>query len=118
MVVMTKLTKKQRNQVAEFIRLAYERELSEALAALETSFQRWRAGEISAADLDNLIHEHHQGPSRKIWKVYSSTSDWEIALPGALHRGYLKVEDFPDEFWQALGPRIEEIREGLFELDT
>jgi len=50
--------------------------------------------------------------------VYSSTSDWEIALPGALHRGYLKVEDFPDEFWQALGPRIEEIREGLFELDT
>jgi hypothetical protein len=112
---MTKLTKKQRKQIAEFLRLAYERELSEALAVLETGFQRWRAGEISAADLDNLIHDHHQGPSRKIWKMYSSTSDWEIALPGAIHRGFLSVEDFPEDFWVAFGPRIEEIRNGLFE---
>ena len=111
---MTKLTKKQRKQAAELLKLAHERELSEALAVLETSFQRWRAGEISAADLDNLIHEHHQGPSRKIWKMYSSATDWEIGLPGAIHRGYLKVEDFPEDFWAALGPRIEEIRNGLF----
>ena len=96
------------------MRLAYERELSDALAVVETGFQRWRDGEISAADLDNLIHEHHQGPSRKIWKMYSSASDWEIALPGAIHRGYLKVEDLPEDFWEALGPRIEEIRNGLF----
>jgi hypothetical protein len=111
---MTKLTKKQRKQATELLTLAHERELSEALAVLETGFKRWRAGEISAADLDNLIHDHHQGPSRKIWKMYSSASDWEITLPGALHRGYLRVEDFPEEFWAALGPRIEEIRDGLF----
>lgn len=115
---MTKLTKKQRKQVAELLTLAHERELSEALTELEASFQRWRAGTISAFDLDNLIHEHHQGPSRKVWKMYSSASDWEIALPGALHRGYLKVEDFPDELWEALGPRIEEIRNGLFSRDA
>jgi len=111
---MTKLTKKQRKQAAQLLELAHDRELSEALADVETGFQRWRAGEITSFDLDNLIHEHHQGPSRKIWKMYSSASGWEIALPGALHRGYLKVEDFPDEFWAALGPRIEEIRNGLF----
>jgi len=115
---MTKLTKKQRKQVDELLELAHERKLSEALTILESSFQRWRAGEISASELDNLVHEHHQGPSRKIWEMYLSASDWEIALPGALHRGYLKVEDFPEELWEALGPRVQEVKDGLFSRDA
>ena len=115
---MDKLTKKQRKQTTELLDLAHERELSEALAILESAFRRWRTGEISASDLDKLVHEHHQGPSRKIWKLYLPASDWEIALPGALHRGYLKIEDFPEELWEALGPRIEEIKNGLFRRDA
>jgi hypothetical protein len=95
--------------------LAYTRELSEALGQLETDFSRWRAGESDAFELDEQIHKHHQGPSRKIWKLYASASDWELALPGALYRGALSIEDFPNDLWDAIGLRIEEIKKGLFE---
>ena len=111
---MTKLTKSQRKQVRELIDLAHSRELSDALTSLEGEFRRWRAEEINAFELDELIHEHHQGASRKIWKRYSSTSHWEIALPGALHLGTLTREDFPADLWDEIGPRIEEIKNGLF----
>ena len=112
---MIKITKKQRKQIGELLELAYMRELSKALGKLETDFSRWRAGEIDAFELDEQIHEHHQGSSRKIWKLYGSTSDWDIALPGAIFRGALSVEDFPKDLWDAIGLRIEELKKGLFE---
>ncbi len=111
---MTKLSKNQRRQVGELLNLAHTRDLSKALEKLEADFQHWHSGGIDAFKLDEQIHKHHQGPSRKIWKMYSSVSDWELALPAALHRGFLKVEDFPGDLWEAIGPRIEEIKEGVF----
>ena len=111
---MIKLTKNQRKQVRNLIDLAHSRELSDALTSLEREFTRWRAEEINAFELDELIHKHHQGASRTIWKRYSSTSDWEIMLPGALHLGTLTRDDFPEDLWNEIGPRIEEIKNGLF----
>jgi len=97
------------------LRLAHERELGTAMEQLEGDFKRWRAGDIDVFELDQRIHRHHQGPSREFWKRYASSSDWELLLPAALHRGVLSVEDFPDDLWDAVGSRIEEIRKGLFE---
>jgi len=112
---MKKLSKKQRSQVGELLKLAHTRELSRELETLEGKFRQWRASKIDVFELDDHIHEHYQGPSRKIWKMYSSVSDWELALPAAIHRGFLAVEDFPDDLWIAIGPRVEEIRKGLFD---
>ena len=97
------------------LELAHTRELSNALEQLETAFQTWRSGEIDAFDLDQRIHEHHQGPSRKIWRKYSSESEWELALTAALHNEVLAVSDFPSELWESIGPRLEELKEGLFD---
>jgi len=113
---MRKLSKSQRKQVRELLQLAFARELSGALEQLEASFHQWRAGGLDVFDLDEEIHKHHQGPSRKIWRKYSSESDWELALPAALHHGVLTVEDFPSELWDSIGPRLEEIKKGLFEI--
>ena len=112
---MTKLTKSQRKQVRELVSLVYTRELTAALEQIENDFQRWRAGDIDAIDLDERIHGYHRDISRKIWDRWSPASDWELALPAALHHGLLGVRDFPDDLWDALGSRIEEIKNGLFE---
>lgn len=112
---MTDLTKKQRRQVRELLELARERELAKALAELGGPFQQWRAGETSAHDLDTAIHEYHTGPRQKILKLYDGSLDhWELTLPGAVYRGSLTLDDFPDDLRDAIGARIQEVVEGLF----
>ena len=81
--------------VREWAAIAHDRELGHALLELRTQFDRWQRGEIAAADLNDLIHQFHQGASRKIWNRYA-TSHLEPAIGFAVAAGILRRE-LPDE---------------------
>jgi hypothetical protein len=82
--------------VREWAAVAHERELRQALLGLRTHFDRWQRGEIAAVDLNDLIHQFHQGASREIWKRYA-TNHLEPAIASAVAAGILRREELPEE---------------------
>jgi hypothetical protein len=82
--------------VREWAAIAHGRELGHALLELLAQFDRWQDGEIAAADLNDLIHQFHQGASREIWKRYA-TNHLEPAIGSAVAAGILRREELPEE---------------------
>ncbi len=50
--------------------MVYERELAKALGVLEENFKQWRKNKITAFDLNDFIHQFHNGISRDLWSFY------------------------------------------------
>jgi hypothetical protein len=98
--------KKLKRLVREWAAVAHDRELAKALLALGTQFERWQRGEISAADLNDLIHQFHQGTSREIWKKYA-TNHLEPAVGFAVATGILRREEVPPELLQHVAGLIQ-----------
>ncbi len=69
-------------------------------------FERWRSGEISPAELNDLIHQFHDGPSRDVWRKYA-TNRLEPALGFAVATGILRKEELPAELLQHLAGLID-----------
>jgi len=92
--------------VREWAGVAHDRELERALLELRTQFDRWQRGEITGADLNDLIHQYHQGPSREIWKRYA-TGHLEPAIGSALAAGILRREELPEELLRHVAGLIE-----------
>jgi hypothetical protein len=65
-------------------------------SSFEAQFERWQRGEIAAADLNDLIHQFHQGASREIWNKYA-TNRLEPAIGSAVAAGILRREELPEE---------------------
>lgn len=100
------LTKTQRRRLRELGGIAYERDLSEHLAALESEFRRWRSGGIDAFALSETIHQFHQGAARELFSKYG-TSHLEFAVAHAIHRGVLKQEEVGVEVLKIVGKHLE-----------
>jgi mRNA-degrading endonuclease RelE of RelBE toxin-antitoxin system len=62
-----------------------QRELERALLELRTQLNRWQRGEITGADLNDLIHQYHQGPAREIRKRVRGGSGAELVAKGLGH---------------------------------
>lgn len=92
--------------VHEYAGIAHDRELGKALGDLAEHVDRWRRGDISAHDLNDLIHQFHEGPSRAVWRKYS-TNRLEPALGFAAAAGILRREELPPELLQHLAGLIE-----------
>ena len=67
---------------------AHERELARELTQLAARFDEWRAGRISAGELNHLIHQYHNGPSRELFKLYSY-GESHFAVARAVAEGVL-----------------------------
>ena len=78
---------------------AHERELARELTQLATKFDEWRAGEMGAGDLDYLIHQHHNGPSRELFKFYNYGGSPHLAVARAVAEGVLTEDEIPEEVW-------------------
>jgi hypothetical protein len=96
------LTKYQRQRVRELAADAHARELTEALTDLYEEFQRWGGDEISVFDLNDLVHEFHNGISRELHKRYAMGS-FELGVIYALRHGVLGVEEVGRDLISALG---------------
>jgi hypothetical protein len=86
--------------------IAHDRELSKGLLELSSQFDRWKRGDISASDLNDLIHRFHDGASREIWKTYA-TNRLEPAVAFAVAKGILRRDEVPPELVQHLAGLIE-----------
>ncbi len=83
-----KISKNTQKAIREFAGVAYERELSAAFRALQGEFSRWASGEIDAFQLNEKVHEFHQGISRELFGRYVGM-DAAFGVASALHRGIL-----------------------------
>src|SRR6266498_2242246 len=104
------LTKDQRRRLRELGAIAYERELSEHLTALESEFKRWRAGEIDGFAVSEAIHRFHQGPARDLFSKYE-TSHVDFAVAHAFHRGVLSEDEVGAEVLEAIAKHLGHLRE-------
>jgi hypothetical protein len=100
------LTKAQRRELRRIAGLAHERELAAALTALEEQFRRWRAGEIEVHDLNDAIHQFHQGPSRQLWLRYSD-APFEFAALHAVQSGVVAAAEVAPDIAEILKPRLD-----------
>ena len=64
-----------KKRLRELAGIGYERDLAHCPGVVKNSFEKWEAGEISVWDLNDKIHEFHDGIARELYKVYSSIGD-------------------------------------------
>lgn len=99
----------------ELVALAHKREMESALTDLEARFSVWRAGEIDCFDLNNLIHEHHNGIARHLWKKYGLDAD--ILLPYLVADGIIAESEIPHDLLEQIKDRIQSARDFREECD-
>ena len=102
-------TKAQKKRLRQLRDTAYERELDHELVKLYRDFKKWRNKEIHGFELNDLIHKHHQGPSRELWKFYSY-ADIDTAVARAVKLDLIKKEEIPDDILQMIAPRFDLFR--------
>jgi len=84
-----------RRELRRLAGMAYDRDTGKALTELESHFRRWQSGEISPHELNDLIHKHHDGISRDLWKIYRHPP--ETTVPMAIANGTLSEDEIPEE---------------------
>ena len=92
--------------IREWAAIAHDRELGQALLELRTHFDRWQRGDITAAELNDLIHQFHQGDSRNIWTKYAA-NHLEPAIGSAIAAGILQRGELPEELLRHVAGLIE-----------
>ncbi len=89
----------------EWAGTAHEEELRRALLPLAEAFDRWKSGDISSADLSELIHKFHQRPARDLFVKYN-TNPLEAAVAHAIVTGVLERRSVPPELLEHLAAWI------------
>ena len=64
-------TKKQKRLLRELAADAHERELALELTKLLSDFRSWEEGNFNPHELNQKIHEFHNGASRELFKAYA-----------------------------------------------
>ena len=82
------LSKLVRRSIRDLAAVAHDRELDAELRRLDDLFSQWRNGQLSPHELNDAIHQFHDGPSRHLWKIYTD-SDPSLAVASAIARGVL-----------------------------
>ena len=93
---MQDLSKAARRAIRELAGLAYERELAGELTKLRTQFDAWAGGQITPFELEQIIHQFHDGVSRQLYNRYSSGSTLPHVVAAAVLRGTLSVTEIPE----------------------
>jgi len=95
-----------RRLVTEWAGIAHDRDLRKALGELRVQFGRWERGEISSFELNEYVHQFHDGTSREIWKRYA-TNHLEPAVASAVAAGVLRKDELPAELLHHIAGLIE-----------
>ena len=98
--------KQMRQKLRELADQAYEEELRRALTPLAEAFERWRVRTESSFEISDLIHEFHQGPSRRIWSTYSALKP-DVLVARAVALGLLARESLPTAVAASIAQQIE-----------
>lgn len=94
---MSELSKQVRKQAGDLIGIAYSRELNHHLNNLAQRFDEWRQNTLDCWELNDLIHQFHDGISRDLYKTYSYSNDQVFLISRALALGFLKKDELSKE---------------------
>ena len=90
---MPAMSKKQKKHLNELSGRCYELEMSEALNELFDYFQKWKKGEIDVWDLNERIHQHHDGTARNLYKFYEVVRNPQNAVAHGVVKGIIQMDD-------------------------
>jgi hypothetical protein len=101
---MKKYSKSIQKQLRKLVGEAHKQQLDTALSALHKEFERWEKNEINCFELNNLIHEFHDGISRDLYKQYimAANSSHGYLVKLALENNILNPEDISEDVYQAI----------------
>ena len=94
---MRELSKGEKLHFRKLAGIAYEHELGKELDKLHSKFTSWKKDEMNTFDLEQIIHEFHNGKARELYKFYSG-SHLDLMVAKALHEGLLKEEEIDSRY--------------------
>jgi len=109
-VSIVKTTKAQKKHLRILSATAHERELSQALGELFAKFQEWQKGDLSPWDLNQEIHEFHDGKSRNLYKFYVMNHEPLFRVASALANGVIDIDEIPENCRAILKPKMEIVK--------
>lgn len=89
-------SKANQRKLRELAGVAYTRELAAELSKLEKSFAQWRSGEINPFELNDRIHQFHDGVSRDLFVRYRDLPPF-LAVARAVAFHLLQEDEIPSE---------------------
>ncbi|MGB1109871.1 MAG: hypothetical protein ACPG4N_05925 [Gammaproteobacteria bacterium] len=101
-----RFTKNELRQLRELAALAHERALEDALEPLYEDFLKWADDGHSAFDLNDLIHQFHNGISRELYKLYVLDPP-HLAVIAGLECKALSKLDFDSELYGKVAPLLD-----------
>ncbi len=101
-----KFSKSERAKLRHLAAEAHARELSEALTKLFERFQSWGRDQLGAFDLNQDIHEFHNGVSRELYVRYVMGA-LALAVIGAISTGVLSPENVGEGVMSKLGDSVQ-----------
>ena len=108
---MKEYTKSIRKELQALNGLAYERYLDQALTELQKQFFSWESKEINAFDLNEAIHQFHNGKSRELYNYFGGSRDMNaIRVARAIIEEMLTESEISKETLEALSNQLEFIR--------
>ena len=93
-------------QMRQLMFKAYEKELSLELETLSGQFQLWGKEEITAWELEDAIHQFHNGPAKKLYSRYINVPP-EMILPYTLAKGIISFDNCPEEIREEMAMRTQ-----------
>ncbi len=87
----------------------FERERGQNLARLCEPLRRWEQHEISSTELDDSVHEVHQG-SRRIFNLHEPLKADQI-VARSLASGVLTEDEVPESAREAVSGRVKFFRD-------
>jgi hypothetical protein len=102
----TKPPKNIRRILRELALKSYEIELRMHLGKLYNHFKDWDKNKLKSAELIDLIHEFHHGPSRDMYNFYN-TVDPDMAVGRAIVLEYISEKEVPEEVFPYISNSIE-----------
>lgn len=95
-------TKAEKRMLRELAAECHENELAEAMMGLYEEFQKWGGDGISVFDLNDRIHQFHDGISRELYKRYVLV-DPALAVLYALEHGIIGDDRVDESIRKKLG---------------
>ena len=94
-----------RRTTRELADQAYEEEVRRTLAPLAEAFERWKVGAASSVEISGLVHESHQGPSRRLRGTHTALKPPAL-VARAVSLGVLARKSLPPEVAASVADEI------------
>ena len=86
--------------------LAYRRELDKELEKMAKQFDDWRQRRMNCFELNEKIHEFHNGVSRELWSKYESRHE-DFMVTVAIVKNIIKKEEISLKAFEHIKDLIE-----------